>query len=65
MIDLTEVLRQYVIADEPMKPLCRAECLGLCHVCGNDLNQGACECDARPADPRWSALAGFLDTGSD
>ena len=29
VIDLTEALRQYVIADEPMKPLCRAECLGL------------------------------------
>ena len=65
VIDLTEPLRQYLIADEPMKPLCRAECLGLCHVCGSDLNQGACGCDAGPVDPRWSALAGLSNTGRD
>ena len=65
VVDLAEALRQYVIADEPMKPLCRAGCLGLCHVCGNDLNQGICECDAGTVDPRWSALAGLLKTASD
>ena len=62
VVDLTEVLRQYVIADEPMKPLGRAECLGLCHACGNDLNQGICKCDAGSLDPRWGALAGLLKT---
>ncbi|PKB64984.1 MAG: hypothetical protein BZY80_01330 [SAR202 cluster bacterium Io17-Chloro-G2] len=65
VVDLSEALRQYVIADEPMKPLCQAECLGLCHVCGNDLNQGICKCDAGSMDPRWRALAGLLNTGSD
>ena len=65
VVDLSEALRQYVIADEPMKPLCRAECLGLCHDCGNDLNQGKCECDAGSMDPRWSALAGLLNTAGD
>ncbi len=61
IVDLTEALRQYVIADEPMKPLCQAECLGLCHLCGSDLNQGDCKCDANPVDPRWSTLAVLLD----
>lgn len=62
VVDLSEALRQYVISDEPMKPLCRAECLGLCHVCGNDLNQGECTCDAGSMDPRWGALAGLLNS---
>jgi len=65
IVDLTEALRQYVIADEPMKPLCRAECLGLCHLCGNDFNQDPCECGAGQMDPRWSGLAGLLKTSGD
>ena len=27
----------------PSKPLCKADCKGLCHVCGQDLNEGDCE----------------------
>ena len=65
VVDLAEAVRQYVIADEPMKPLCRAECLGLCQACGNDLNQGACACDTGSIDPRWSALAGLLNSAGE
>ena len=61
-IDLNEALRQYLIGGESMKPLCQAECLGLCHECGSNLNQGTCECDAIPIDPRWGALAGLLNS---
>lgn len=62
VLDLTEMTRQYAIADMPMKPLCQAECLGLCTVCGNDLNRQQCDCDKIPRDPRWGALAGLLDS---
>ena len=62
VLDLTEMTRQYAIADMPMKPLCRAECLGLCVVCGNDLNWQQCDCDETARDPRWGALAGLLDS---
>ena len=41
----------------PMKPLCRADCLGLCPVCGADRNAGACSCEESREDPRWAALA--------
>ena len=44
-LDLTEVLRQYVIADHPMKPLCQPHCLGLCQVCGINRNEKKCECE--------------------
>ena len=27
----------------PSKPLCKTDCKGLCHVCGQDLNEGDCE----------------------
>ncbi len=61
LLDLTEVTRQYAISDQPMKPLCRADCLGLCLECGANLNQSACGCDSPPIDPRWGALAGLID----
>ena len=59
LLDLTEVTRQYAISDQPMKPLCRADCRGLCLECGTDLNQSECGCNSTPIDPRWGALAGL------
>jgi uncharacterized protein len=40
----------------PMKPLCRADCRGLCPTCGANRNVGDCGCPIRPADPRLAAL---------
>lgn len=59
-LDLTEVLRQYLVADEPLKLLCRPDCSGLCQQCGANLNQASCPCAAGPIDPRWGALAALL-----
>jgi uncharacterized protein len=40
----------------PMKPLCRADCRGLCPVCGGNRNLVACACPACPPDPRLGGL---------
>ncbi len=42
-------------------PVCRADCKGLCAICGADLNAGECGCDRRVIDPRLEVLAQFLD----
>jgi len=60
-LDLREGLRQYILMSEPAKPLCKADCAGLCPSCGADLNRGPCGCAPR-TDERWQALAG-LKTG--
>ena len=60
MLDLSEVLRQYLLACEPLKDLCRADCQGLCQECGVDLNAEKCKCESQPIDPRWGALADLL-----
>ena len=60
VLDFTDVLRQCVITHVPMKPLCQANCSGLCQQCGADLNQGTCQCDEASIDPRWRALAELL-----
>jgi len=56
ILDLTEAIRQYALLAVPMKPLCREDCVGLCSICGKDLNQGPCGCLHQETDPRWSKL---------
>ena len=56
ILDLTEAIRQYALLAIPMKPLCRANCAGLCPDCGYNLNQGPCSCPPQRGDPRWSKL---------
>ena len=60
-LDLDEILRQYIISDGPMKPLCRPDCHGICQHCGNNLNQAQCECQAGHPGQRWTALTALLD----
>ncbi len=56
IINLSEAIRQYAITVIPMKPLCRADCAGLCPICGNNLNVKSCNCPPETPDPRWSEL---------
>lgn len=43
-IDLSQEIREEIILEHPMKPLCRLDCKGLCAKCGKNLNQEACSC---------------------
>lgn len=54
---LEDVLREQVLLTLPVRTLCRADCKGLCPRCGRNLNEGACSCEAAPADDRWAALS--------
>jgi uncharacterized protein len=65
MLDLSDVVRQYVLTDIPIKPLCSNSCLGLCPECGTNLNEEKCKCDSAPTDPRWGALSELLAEGRD
>ncbi|MCS6843412.1 MAG: DUF177 domain-containing protein [Caldilineales bacterium] len=60
ILDLHEVLRQEVLLEIPMQPLCRPDCAGLCPSCGEDLNLGACQCATAEVDPRWADLGALL-----
>lgn len=44
IIDLFDLIRQTVIMEIPMKPLCKNDCAGLCPVCGKNLNREKCSC---------------------
>jgi uncharacterized protein len=46
-IDLSPVIREYLMLENPIKPLCKPDCQGLCVVCGENLNLATCEHQAR------------------
>lgn len=56
-LDLGPVLADELILAEPMHPLCRPDCRGLCPVCGRRLDDGAHEHPAVAIDPRLAPLA--------
>ena len=56
-IDLLPMVREHVLLDSPLAPLCRPDCAGLCPSCGVDRNVATCGCVSSSADPRWDALS--------
>ena len=54
--DLAQAALSEIWFHEPMQPLCRPDCRGLCPVCGVDLNQHSCSCQVAEIDPRWEKL---------
>jgi len=53
--DLTPMIIESMIIEEPIQLRCREDCLGLCGHCGKNLNKGACGC-LKPEDEWWSVL---------
>jgi uncharacterized protein len=55
-LDLAAWSRDAVALALPDKILCRAECAGLCPVCGKNLNNEPHIHEEETADSRWAAL---------
>jgi uncharacterized protein len=55
-LDLDELVQEQLRLELPMSNLCRADCLGLCQRCGQNLNIAPCQCETEEIDPRWQAL---------
>jgi len=60
-IDLAQVLRDELVLAEPMHPLCRPGCPGLCSGCGRRLDVGSCDCASAEPDPRLAILGQLLE----
>ncbi len=41
-IDLAPLVREYLLLEVPIKPICRPDCRGLCLECGANLNETTC-----------------------
>ncbi len=56
-MDVDEVVRQGVVIETPMHPLCGPDCQGLCPGCGANLNLGPCGCEPdAPSGPMAAML---------
>jgi uncharacterized protein len=63
-LDLETPIREAIQLSEPIAPLCRPDCPGLCIVCGGRLDEGAHDHPDDDVDPRLEALRAFrLDRG--
>ncbi len=58
-IDLLEAVRDAIVLDLPLSPLCQPDCLGICPQCGDKFEEAPHDHDR--VDARWSALQGLLD----
>lgn len=62
-LDLEPVLRDAVVLDLPLAPVCRDDCPGLCPQCGFRLEDDLTH-DHDAIDPRWAALGALQDEPS-
>jgi uncharacterized protein len=59
-LDLLEVVRDAIVLDLPLSPLCQPDCLGICQQCGEKLEDAPHNHES--LDQRWAALEGLLDS---
>ena len=50
-IDLSPLLREYLMLEIPFSPICRVDCNGLCPTCGENLNEIQCGHSSESAAP--------------
>ena len=55
-IELADVVTEQVILSLPMKVVCKADCRGLCPVCGANLNLEKCGCLPTAENSPFSSL---------
>ena len=55
-INLKDVVRDQIVISLPMKSLCHDDCLGLCPVCGANLNEHPCKCRRVEGHPGFAKL---------
>jgi uncharacterized protein len=60
ILETDEVVSEQLLLNVPMKPLCSADCRGICPVCGTDLNAGDCGCGGGTKDSPFNSLKELL-----
>ena len=56
-IDLGAMIRENILLDAPLAPLCRPDCAGLCPTCGSTSTPPPATASTAVVDPRWEALS--------
>ena len=56
ILDMSDLIKEQIMLNLPMKPLCNELCKGICLKCGADLNAGDCGCNVINRDSRFKEL---------
>ncbi len=64
-LELEGAVRDAIVLAEPIAPLCRSDCPGLCPICGLELAGGQHQHSVADVDPRLEALRGLLSDERD
>ena len=64
-LDLEEEVRDGLLLAEPIAPLCREDCPGLCVVCGLELDSGPHDHPDEDIDPRLLGLRALIEGPQD
>jgi uncharacterized protein len=56
MVDLDQPIRDGLILEQPLIPLCDPDCLGLCQHCGLEMNSQPTHTHDDDIDSRWLSL---------
>jgi uncharacterized protein len=59
-LDLREIILEQLNLTFPLRPLCSADCRGICPICGQIINEGHCSCVTDDVDPRLEQFKNFL-----
>lgn len=62
-LDLAQPIGELIQLAEPIAPLCRPDCPGLCPICGEELAGGPHDHPDADVDPRLEALRAFKVDG--
>jgi uncharacterized protein len=65
ILNVTELVRQNLLLELPIQPLCNKDCKGLCPSCGENLNEKLCSCPADNIESPFQALAELLEDEED
>lgn len=60
IVDMTDLVREYLLLDIPIQPICDRGCEGMCAICGNRMSEGMCEHPEKEIDPRMAVLQSLL-----
>jgi len=61
IVDITRRVRDALLLEIPMKPLCSSECKGICPTCGVNLNIEECRCKKQELDSPFAILKTLLE----
>ena len=64
LLNVDNIVKNNIVAELPIRFLCKDDCKGICSQCGADLNITECNCKHEHFDERFAVLKKLLDSGN-